>query len=171
MIDWWTASLGRSSVSETRPRLSRPCRLLGRAVLQLAVPMAPDGDEVICSRLTVSLQQMCDELRHELLKAAGANAAPARPLGVLHPNMSSAEIIVHASIDYLFSASMRRLSIDQKANLKVNSDHHATMPCACGRRAGLFQIVTERVMTYSHGAGGEDHLTKYGLPFVSRRGG
>ena len=74
--------------------------------------MAPDGDEVI------RWQQLCDEVRHELLKAAScANAmanASASPLGVLHPpktgkHFCSAEIIVHASIDDLFSASMRRL--------------------------------------------------------------
>ena len=37
----------------------------------------------------------------------------------------------------------------EKANLKVNSHHNTNMPGG--------QIITERVMTYSHGAGGH-HL-------------
>ena len=97
-----------------------------------------------------------------LLKAAGVQA-----LGVKHnydppaigKHYCSAEIVTHRDIAFLFSAKFRRLSIDQKANLKCNSDHNQHNSAA-GR--GLFQIVAERVMTYSHGAGG-DHLAKFGL--------
>jgi len=98
-----------------------------------------------------------------LLAAVGA-----KQLGVLHnydppkvgKHFCSAEIVVHRAVDYLFSDRMRRLSIDQKANLKANSDHHANAGGNASR--GMYQLVTERVLTHSHGAGG-DHLAKYGL--------
>ena len=75
-----------------------------------------------------------------------------------------------------------RLSIDQKANLKSNSDHNTAeggnrkkfQVCAhacVGVGACMLtlsppslslQVSSERTLTYSHGAGG-DHLAKYGL--------
>jgi hypothetical protein len=95
-------------------------------------------------------------------------------------------------VAHLFSAYCVRLSIDQKANLKSNSDHNT----AEGGNRKKFQISSERTcvhhgvkpaepvcfalltsphitpsrhspsragsLTYSHGAGG-DHLAKYGL--------
>jgi hypothetical protein len=72
-----------------------------------------------------------------------------------------AEIKTDRQIAHLFSAYCVRLSIDQKANLKSNSDHNT----AEGGNRKTFQWVTSertRLLTYSHGAGG-DHLAKYGL--------
>lgn len=99
-----------------------------------------------------------------LLQAAGA-----KQLGVLHnfdppkagAHYCSADIVTDSSISYLFSGIMRRLSIDQKSNLKCNSDHNTSM-AGGSAKAGFFQIVNERQMTYSHGAGG-DYLAKFGL--------
>jgi len=96
-------------------------------------------------------------------------AAEVKQLGVLHnfnppkvgAHFCAAEIVLDASIAYIFSGIMRRLSIDQKSNLKCNSDHN-TSTAGGHSKGGLFQIVTERVMTYSHGAGG-DYLAKFGL--------
>ena len=70
----------------------------------------------------------------------------------------AAEIKTHRQIAHLFSAYCVRLSIDQKANLKSNSDHNT----AEGGNRKKFQVSSERTLTYSHGAGG-DHLAKYGL--------
>ena len=69
-----------------------------------------------------------------------------------------AEILTHRQVAHLFSAHCVRLSIDQKANLKSNSDHNT----AEGGNRKKFQVSSERTITYSHGAGG-DHLAKYGL--------
>jgi hypothetical protein len=105
----------------------------------------------------------------------------------MHPQVGKhycvAEIKTHRQIAHLFSAYCVRLSIDQKANLKSNSDHNT----AEGGNRKKFQIASERTcvdrdrhveqlhlcltldltpvcfrLTYSHGAGG-DHLAKYGL--------
>ena len=90
-----------------------------------------------------------------LLKHAGAKS-----LKVLHnydapkagKHYCSADIVTDCDLAFLFSAYMPRLSIDQKANLKCNTDANA---------GNEIQITSERVLTYSHGAGG-DHLAKFG---------
>jgi hypothetical protein len=52
----------------------------------------------------------------------------------------AAEIKTHRQIAHLFSAYCVRLSIDQKANLKSNSDHNT----AEGGNRKTFQITSER---------------------------
>jgi len=50
--------------------------------------------------------------------------------------------------------------MDQKTNVKPNSDHSANAGGNASR--GIYQLVAERVLTFSHGLGG-DHLGKIGL--------
>ena len=98
-----------------------------------------------------------------LLAAAGA-----KQLGLSHnydpPKIGKqhccVEIIEHVSLNYFFSALMRRISMDQKTNVKPNSDHSANAGGNASR--GIYQLVAERVLTFSHGLGG-DHLGKIGL--------
>ena len=96
-------------------------------------------------------------------------AASVKQLGVLHnydpprigKHFCSAEVVTFDSINFLFSACIAAISADQKGNMKVNSDHNSNM-VGGNSKAGIFQVVHERVMTYSHGAGG-DYLAKFGL--------
>ena len=60
---------------------------------------------------------------------------------------------------YLISAYAPRIGLDQMKNLKCNTDANSAN---MGGNRSRYQLQDERLMTHSHGAGG-DHLCKLGL--------